>query len=182
VRNLLQLRGQAFPCLSCGQTHPGIAFGAPKTASGEARRVDLGARGVGALLAQQLNQDEDRAAWGSMYVEHGLVFAREDGLPLAPEQVTRTFAQLVKSAGVRPLRLHDLRHGRASMLLATGVDIALVSKMMGHSTLTITTDTYAHLLGGVGRQAADAADALVPQSRSPVQSRDLSSSVTCQVP
>jgi integrase len=59
------------------------------------------------------------------------------------------------------VRLHDLRHGRASMLLATGTDISVVSKMLGHSSISLTADTYSHLLAGVGQRAADAADALI---------------------
>jgi hypothetical protein len=101
--------------------------------------------------------------WGEAYVDHDLVFAREDGNPLAPEQVTKTFGRLVAAAGVRRIRVHDLRHGRASLLLAAGVDIAIVSKMLGHSSIAITADTYSHLLANVGRQAADAADALIPR-------------------
>jgi hypothetical protein len=61
--------------------------------------------------------------------------------------------------------LHDLRLGAASWRLAAGVDIAAVSKMLGHSSISITADTYSHLLPGVGRQAAEAAMALVPRAQ-----------------
>ncbi len=162
-QQVVQVDGQTYACGTCGGTHRGIVFGAPKTSSGDARRIDLGERGVGVLLAQRLSQDEERAAWSEAYADHDLVFAREDGNPLAPELVTKTFGKLVKSAGIRPIRVHDLRHGRASLLLAAGVDLAVVSKMLGHSSITITADTYAHLLEGVGRQAAEAADALIPR-------------------
>jgi len=67
-----------------------------------------------------------------------------------PERVTKRFARLVKASGLRHVRLHDLRDGRASLLLAAGTDITLVSKMLGHSTITLTADTYSHLLSGVG--------------------------------
>ncbi len=164
-QQLVQVDGQGRRCPSCGAEHRGIVFGAPKTASGDARRVDLGERGVGVLLAQQLAQDAERAAWGKAYSDHGLVFAREDGNPLAPEQVTKVFGDLVRAAGLRPIRLHDLRHGRASLLLAAGVPLAVVSKVLGHSSITITSDTYSHLLEGVGRQEAEAPDALVPRRR-----------------
>ncbi len=164
-QQVVQVDGQGRPCPVCGREHRGIVIGAPKTSSGDARRVDLGEQGIGVLLAQRFAQDEERAAWGQAYVDHGLVFAREDGNPLAPEQVTKTFGELVRAAGLRRVRLHDLRHGRASLLLAAGVDLAVVSKMLGHSSITITADTYAHLLEGVGRQAAEAADALVPRRR-----------------
>jgi len=81
----------------------------------------------------------------------------------SPEYVTKLFPRLAKEAGLRPIRLHDLRHGAASLRLAAGVEIAAVSKMLGHSSIAITADTYSHLLRGVGRQAAGAAMSLVPR-------------------
>jgi hypothetical protein len=87
-----------------------LLFGQPKTSSGEARTVELDSGTVGVLLAHRLQQDLERAQWGEAYSEHGLVFAREDGVPIPPEVATKTFAELCKSAGVRSVRLHDLRH------------------------------------------------------------------------
>jgi site-specific recombinase XerD len=62
------------------------------------------------------------------------------------------------------VRLHDLRHGTASLLLASGADFAVVSKVLGRASLSLTADTYSHLLEGVGKSAAEAADALIPDS------------------
>jgi integrase len=162
-QQVIQVDAQSYHCAVCGRLHKGIQFGPPKTASGDARRVDLGQAGVGVLLEQRLRQEAERAQGGSVYADHDLVFAREDGNPIHPERVTKRFIQLVKSSGLRQVRLHDLRHGRASLLLASGTDIAVVSKMLGHSSITLTVDTYAHLLAGVGQKAADAADALIPR-------------------
>jgi hypothetical protein len=117
---------------------------------------------IGALMAHQIDQASERAAWGRGYTDGGRVFAREDGTDLHPETITKTFARIIKSVGLRPVRLHDLRHGAASLMLAGGVDVAVVSKRLGHSSIAITADTYSHLLAGVGRQAADAAESLVP--------------------
>ncbi len=154
-RGLLTVRTQLV------QVGSGVVEGKPKTRSGEDRRVDLGSRTIGVLLAQQFMQDAEQPAWGAAYIDRGRVFAREDGTDLAPEGVTKTFARLVKAAGLRPVRLHDLRHGAASLMIAGGVDLAVVSKRLGHSSLSITADTYSHLLAGIGRQAADAAESLV---------------------
>jgi Phage integrase family len=96
---------------------------------------------------------------------HRLVFAREDGQPLALDVVTKKFRKLAKAAGVRGVRLHDLCHGAASLRLASGTDIAVVSKLLGHSSIAITNDTYSHLLPGVGKAAAERASALVPRNR-----------------
>jgi site-specific recombinase XerD len=95
-----------------------------------------------------------------------VVFAREDGSYVKPEVVSTTFHALVAAAGLRRVRLHDLRHGQASIMLAAGVDMTVVSKRLGHSGIRITADTYTHLLEGVGRQAAEAAAALVPRGSS----------------
>jgi hypothetical protein len=58
--------------------------------------------------------------------------------------------------------------GRRASLLAAGVDIALVSKLLGHSSISLTSDTYSHLLEGVRRDAAERASALVPRNRADV--------------
>ncbi len=135
--------------------------GKPKTRSGEDRRVDIGPRTIGALLAHQLHQQAERDAWGPAHRDSGRVFTREDGEDLTPSQVTKVFARLSSAAGLRPIRLHDLRHGAASLMLAGGADIAVVSKRLGHSSIRVTADTYHHLLEGAGRKAADAAEGLV---------------------
>jgi integrase len=156
---------RAPKCPSCGEVHKGHAFGLPKTSSGEARAVELDGGTVGVLLAHRLTQDPERQEWGIDYVDHGLVFAREDGNPLPLDHVTKRFRELCEAAGLRPIRLHDLRHGAASLMLAAGVDLALVSKRLGHSSVSITSDIYSHLLEGVGREAAERAAALVPRNR-----------------
>ena len=78
--------------------------------------------------------------------------------------LTKRFRILVAEAGLRRVRLHDLRQGAASLRLASGTDISIVSKTLGHSSVSITSDTYSHLLAGVGKKAAEAAMALVPRN------------------
>jgi integrase len=92
-----------------------------KTAAGEDRIVEFDQRTVGALLIWRLRQDQERAAWGHAYLDHGLVFCHEDGRPLHPEYVTRHFERLAFKAGLPPIRLHDLRHGHASIMQVCGV-------------------------------------------------------------
>jgi integrase len=160
-------------CPSCGAVHKGHTFGRPKTSSGEERVVELDGGTVGALLAWQLRQEAERAEWREGYADHDLVFCREDGNPLDLAAVTKKFAELIDAVEpddddgrkLRRIRVHDLRHGAASLLLASGADMALVSKRLGHSSISITTDTYSHLLEGVGREAANRAAALVPRKR-----------------
>ncbi|MFB7459590.1 tyrosine-type recombinase/integrase [Streptomyces sp. NPDC056188] len=109
------------PCPYCAAGHLGMSFGKPKTKSGEDRVVDLDEATVGALLAHRMRQDAEREQWDEAYADHGLVFAREDGNPLRPDDVTKLFGALVDAAGLRRIRLHDLRHGQASLMLASAI-------------------------------------------------------------
>ncbi|MEW1738604.1 tyrosine-type recombinase/integrase [Nocardia beijingensis] len=59
--------------------------------------------------------------------------------PLEPWNVNRAFAQLVKRAGARPIRLHDLRHSCATLLFTMGVEAATVRRILRHSSITVTT-------------------------------------------
>lgn len=99
--------------------------------------------------------------WRS-YVDHDLVVAQSTGLPWQPDKVRKRFRVLAVDAGLRPLRLHDLRHGQASLMLAAVVDLAIVFKRPRYSSVTLAADTYQHLIEGVGKATADAAASLVP--------------------
>jgi integrase len=132
-----------------------LVFTRPKTKASEAS-VPLTERAVGALLEQRLRQETLRAQWASAYEDGDLVFARENGAPLRPDYVTKRFAALAAEAGLRQVRLHDLRHGAASLMLSAGVPMAIVSKMLRHSSIGITVDTYHHLDPDTARAASDA--------------------------
>ena len=166
-------RGEAL-----GLDHGRLAFGRPKTSSGEDRIVDLDPHTIGVLIEHRLRQDAARTEWGAAYNDHKLVFAREDGSPIPPDRLSDRIADLIAEIGLRRIRLHDPRHGQASLLLAAGVDIVVVSKRLGHSSVAITSDTYTHLLAGVGKDAAERAWALVPrgqeQGSKPVREQSVS--------
>ncbi len=115
------------------------------------------------LCGQSTVDQRERAAWGAAYQDRDLVFCREDGSPHRPEKITKLFTQLSAEAGLRRVRLHDLRHAAASLMLAANVPLALASKRLGHSSASFTADTYSHLLEGVGRAAAEATAALIPR-------------------
>ena len=103
---------------------------------------------------------------GPAWIDTGLVFTSEDGQGWHPDYVTKRFSALVRNHGLPPVSLHSPRHA-ASLMLAAGTDIAVVSKRTRHSTIRLTSDTYGHLVGGVSRQVAEAAAALVPRQRRP---------------
>lgn len=131
-----------------------LVFTAPKT-RGSSAGVGLSARVVAAFERQRRRQDADQVEWGEAYQGLGLVFARENGTPLRPEYVLARFLVLTEAAGLPRVRLHDLRHLAATLMLAAGVPLALVSKTLRHSKVGITADLYAHLTREAALAAAD---------------------------
>lgn len=84
-----------------------------------------------------------------------LVFTDHAGRPLSPQRITHRFRRLVRRLDVPTIRLHDLRHSHATLLLAAGVPIKVVSERLGHATIALTLDTYAHVLPAMDREAAE---------------------------
>lgn len=84
-----------------------------------------------------------------------LVFTDERGEPLIPQRITHRFRRLVRRLPLPTIRLHDLRHTHATLLLEAGVPVKVVSERLGHATITLTLDTYAHVLPAMDRDAAD---------------------------
>ncbi len=89
-----------------------------------------------------------------------LVFPSTVGTPLEPRNLTRHFKQLLGRAGLPSIRFHDLRHSCASLLIAQGIPARVVMETLGHSQITLTMNTYAHIYAEVQRQAADAMERL----------------------
>jgi integrase len=90
-----------------------------------------------------------------------LVFTTTLGTPLDGITCTRRFQRVLKSAGLPRQRFHDLRHAAASYMLAAGVPARVVMETLGHSEISLTLNTYSHVLPGLGRDAADRMDALL---------------------
>lgn len=134
----------------------------PKSDAG-GRTVALDAGTVAVLRAHRKAQLEERMQWGSAWVDSGRVFTREDGSAVHPEWVADQFGALAAGAGLPPIRFHDLRHGAASLMLAAGVPMKVVSETLGHSSLGITADTYSSVFSEVAAAAAEATAALVPR-------------------
>jgi len=145
-----------------------VVEGAVKTDSGQDRRVSLGDEAVGALVAWRLRQDLERSAWAEAWNDSGYVFTYENGEPVRPAKLSRVFDDLVSRSGLPDSKLHGLRHVHASLMLAAGVSLAIVSKRLGHSTIAVTSDLYSHLIGDANRAAADAAESMLPPRGSAV--------------
>ena len=130
------------------------------------RTLSIGASVVAALRREREAQYERRDAAGDAWRdEWGLVFTDGDGSPLDPMRVTREFRRLVRVLDVPVIRLHDLRHTHASLLLAQDAPVKLVSERLGHAKIAMTMDTYAHLLPAMDAVATHDLDASLREAR-----------------
>jgi len=133
---------------------------APKSRSSR-RTVALPQFVLHALRRHRERQELERHLW-TQTNELGLVFTTLAGRPLDGPAANSTFKRLLKSADLRPLRLHDLRHGYASLLLAKGVHARVVMELLGHSQISLTLDTYSHVIPALQHEAVDRLDELLP--------------------
>lgn len=83
-----------------------------------------------------------------------LAFCNEIGEPTDPESISWSFKRDLEKAGLPDIRFHDLRHGHATMLLELGEDIKVISDRLGHSTITLTADTYSHVRERLQRESS----------------------------
>ncbi|MFC6089429.1 tyrosine-type recombinase/integrase [Saccharothrix lopnurensis] len=141
-----------------------VVVGKPKSAASR-RRIALDAETVRVLRAHQRQQRKERMQWGAAWADSGRLFVREDGAPLVPEWVTDQHERQVAEAGLPPVRLHDLRHTAASVMLAAEVDVKVVQETLGHSSIVLTLDTYTSVFPQVATDAAEATAAAVPRKR-----------------
>ncbi|MCT9005429.1 tyrosine-type recombinase/integrase [Streptomyces rhizosphaerihabitans] len=139
-----------------------LIFGTPKTKR-SVRTISLPQRCVRALSAHREQQDRERKVAGAKWKPTpgqpaGLVFTTATGGVTDPRGLNRMLTILCRDARVRRVRVHDLRHTCASLLLAQGVDARTIMETLGHSTITMTLDTYAHVMGTTLRAASDRMD------------------------
>ena len=99
--------------------------------------------GPGLLQEHKKRQDAQRLALGDAWREHGLVFASTIGTPIEPRNVNRRWDEPRRKADLDWLRLHDLRHGCATFLLAQGVPARPIMEVLGHAEIGVTMNTYA---------------------------------------
>ena len=125
-----------------------------KGGKGGQRRVALDSETVELFTAHRKRQLEERLLMGSSWTETGYVFVREDGLPIDTGTPSHIFNKLTKKAGLRPTRLHDLRHLHATELLRLGEPLHVVSDRLGHKDPMVTATIYAHVSNEQGESAS----------------------------
>lgn len=118
------------------------------------------------LRSWRQQQRQERLQWGPAWTDTGYVFTQSHGLPYHPAYVTQRFERLAWRHQKPPIRLHDLRHGAATMALAAGKSMKEVSAMMRHSSERITSDIYASVLPELKAEVSAAVAAMIPRKAS----------------
>ena len=130
----------------------------PKT-KGSRRRIRLSTGGAKALKAHRERQIEEREKKVGLWKDHDLVFPSSVGTPLSHRNVVRSFKALLKRAGLpSSIRLYDLRHTCATLLLSRNVHPKYVQELLGHASIALTLDTYSHVIEGMDGGITDAID------------------------
>ncbi|MEU9705277.1 site-specific integrase [Streptomyces sp. NPDC047981] len=125
------------------------------------RAVPLPAMCIAPLRWHRMRQERQRIKAGERWQEGGYVFTTGTGRPVEPRNVYRSFTRVAESAGLRVIRLHDARHGCATLLTAAGVAPRVVMEILGHSQISITMDVYTHVVQDTQREAISHMDRLL---------------------
>ncbi len=139
-RTLLDLKGK------------GVVEGEPKTGCSR-RSISLSNSVIAMLSGLRAKQKEDRERHDLEWKETDYVFSHANGKPFHPSRVTEAFGQTIKQSTLPHIRLHDLRHTHATLLLKAGINPKIVSERLGHASIHITLDTYSHVLPGMQEEA-----------------------------
>ncbi|MBQ1022820.1 tyrosine-type recombinase/integrase [Micromonospora sp. C95] len=130
------------------------------------RVIPLGPKTIAVLRDYLEMRQRWQAVSGDEWPDSGLFFVRPDGQPWHPQTISDRFDHLIAKAGLPPVRLHDLRHCAATYLRHGGADMKEVQETLGHSTISLTSDTYTSVIIELERGTADAAADLIPRNDS----------------
>ena len=97
---------------------------------------------VARFRQHRARQAEAQMAAGALWQDHGLIFASEVGTPMDPDNFSHSFSRLCERAGLGHRHPHELHHSGASLMLAQGTPLHVVSEVLGHASIAITKDVY----------------------------------------
>jgi integrase len=124
----------------------GVIIKSPKNRSSR-RVIKIEKDDIKILIELKKIQNENKLLFGSEYNnKHNFVFAKANGEMLYPNTATKRFSALVKKLKLENVRLHDLRHSHATLMLQAGVHPKVVQERLGHATITTTLNTYSHVI------------------------------------
>ena len=137
----------------------GIVVSEPKT-KGSRRKIMLPAFVVEVLKEHRVKQQEMKANALDAWRDMDIVFCSLVGTYIEPSNLHEWFKKLLKDAELPDIRFHDLRHSAATILLGMGVHPKVVQELLGHSNISMTMDTYSHVLPSMQSEAMDKMDNL----------------------
>lgn len=144
------------------KTNRGRAVIQPYGKTARASRTVRLTRATLEVLREHRKQQAARRLAASEWEDNDLIVCTDHGTPVNPGgNITRSFDRIVKRAGLRRIRVHDLRHTHATLLLLAGVPVKIVSERLGHASTAFTMDVYASVLPDMQAVAAGAADDLL---------------------
>jgi integrase len=138
----------------------GLVFCEPKSASGR-RVIVLGQSTIDKLREYKNIQQHERMLAGDKWQEHDLMFPSPIGKPLDPSNIVKAYKHSLKAAGLPEIRFHDLRHSAATLMLQQGINPKIVQERLGHSDISLTLNTYSHVLPHMQEEAAEKMDELL---------------------
>lgn len=131
----------------------------PKTSKAR-RTIALPAFAIDSLRSHKARQLEMSLFNADVWQKNDFVFTSSIGTPADPRNLRRTLHRIVEDHNLPKLRFHDLRHTCATLLLAQGTDARTIMETLGHSQITLTMNTYSHVMPSLKRDAADRMDAV----------------------
>jgi integrase len=132
----------------------------PKT-EGSRRILSLPASAIAALWAYRDRRAWERKAAVARWLESGMVFTTPIGTAIDPDNLTKAYKALLKGAGLRDQRFHDLRHTAATLMVRDGLPVHEVSAVLGHFKTSTTLNVHLHVLPGANYRAATAMERLL---------------------
>lgn len=100
------------------------------------------------FIEAKKREERNRALFGENYIENEYVFKWDNGKPYAPDYITRKFKQILAKYDLPEIRLHDLRHSCASVMIEQGYNLKVVQSWLGHSDIQTTGNVYSHVSEG----------------------------------
>ncbi len=132
----------------------GFRFGTPKSESSK-RIIKIGESLINDLKEWKVKQNQIKMAFRKSFEDYGLVFTTQTGKPIFPRGLTAEFNKMIKIAGVKRIRFHDLRHTHATLCLESGMPLKELQVRMGHSSIKTTGDVYAHVTDKMMEKSAE---------------------------
>ena len=132
----------------------------PKTQE-SSRTIPLSSNIIAMLRRHELSQKETKLRLGPLYTATDFVFTKEDGLPWNPATFSRAFKDFLVANNLKQVRVHDLRHTNATLMLMSNIPAKVASERLGHSNISITLDLYSHVLKDMQQETTDKIDSIL---------------------